>query len=118
MTWNVETDYLGEYQYIDGLEDATFTPKDAAQDGDTDYSVKVLRDGEPTVYPTGSPLGRSAVEFALWLWLAGSGGPDPKIGDLLNFNSTNYRVADVLETRFGHFQLRVVESITNVDAEV
>ncbi len=113
MTWNAKTAYAGDYQYIDGVEDATLTPKDAAQHGTTSYTVKVLwDDDDPEDLPTGQP-GLTQAVSALCLWIAGSGAPTPRVGDLLTVNAVAFTILTVRSNRRSSYRLEVQTRLVN-----
>tara|TARA_B100000519_G_scaffold25799_1_gene18119 strand:+ start:22159 stop:22503 length:345 start_codon:yes stop_codon:yes gene_type:complete len=113
MTWNATTAYAGDYQHIDGVESATLTPKDSAQHGTTGYTVKVLWDDDnPEDLPTGQP-GLTQSVSALWLWIAGSSAPTPRVGDLLTVDSVAFTVISVRSNRRSVHRLEVQTRLVN-----
>ena len=114
MAWNYETAYAGDWAFIDGVESATLTPKDAAQDGAVNHAVKILWDtDEVNNMPTGQRLGLAPKESALCLWVAGSAAPDPAHGDLLTIDSVTFTVLSSASTRRSVFAVVVQQQLVN-----
>ena len=114
MVWNAETAFAGDWAFIDGVKDATFTPKDAERAGSTTYAVKVLWDDDDTdQMPSGSRPALPSAESALCRWVAGSGAPDPAHGAQITVTSEDFTILSSRWTRRSVFVLQVQTELAN-----
>lgn len=93
MPYDPKTAYDDDYPWWDCVEDATFTPKDPAQDGDTDYATKVVEIGDDVEQlPEGQRVALAPTETSLLFWRAGSSAPLPQSGDVVTYAGNSYTI--------------------------
>lgn len=100
-SFDAETAHANDYEFMDGVEDAVHEIRNANDEDNDEYEVKLLRDNVRKGDWVGQRLAAETGSTRFIYWAAESGAPDPKNTDRLVIGSGDSAVAWIVSTVLG-----------------
>lgn len=107
------TSHENDWQWIDGVEDATLTVRDAGgKTVDSPYACKAKLTGTTEPDYTGAGQFQTVSEDSTCeFWKADSGAPTPNINDKLTVGSVDWIIIGVDDSRIGSWPLKIRKAV-------